>query len=227
MDRLIKLVDQGYSEFRIYNQFQKQNFLQALEKTLSDKYGLPSCKVEIYSLAPIATSLGHSPPACFKPRPNEFPLIVFDIEKLNLYSYIKVVKLLFHEWMHYLAYYYLQKQPIAISDRYLPIIEKSDFVKKLNVRDIENKSLASSLQKLSPGEYVADLFARDIMRIIGDRALDKQLREDAKAKILSEEKKEVNHLANINKICQTSYSHPNEIEFEKIVKRSKNNVKKI
>ena len=227
MNKLLKLVDQGYAEFQNLNQFQKQDFLQALEKTLSNKYCLPSCKVEISTLAPIGTSLGHRPPACFKPRPNEFPLIVFDAEKLNLYSYIKVVKLLFHEWMHYLNYFHLRENRLVIPERYLSFIEKSDSVKKLKVASVENRTLASALQKLSPGEYVADLFARDILRIIADKAFDNQLKINAKEKILSEEKKEANYLASINRICQTSYFHPSEIEFEKIVKRSKNNDKKI
>lgn len=223
----IKLVDDNVSIFKSNDFVAMQNFLQNLEKICANHFAVPNCPVLIEELSPTRTSFGNSPPACFKcsyhkksqNNPISAPQIIVNKNILTSYPYIKIIKLLMHEWMHYLSYYHLHISPCnSLHSQYLGYINKADDVKKLHIENLENTQLARSLQKLSPSEFVADLFARDVLRFISTQTQNDDLKIDAENKIIHEEDMQTKHLNNINKICKKNYSNSNEIEFEKIVK---------
>lgn len=229
----LSLVETNIAVFSSNNYNQMEAFLQKLENICAQYFEIPSCKVYIKQLSPTRTSFGHIPPACFKcsyhtkskEQLTTLPEIILNKDIIQSYPYIKIIKLLMHEWMHYLTYYHLHISPCSnIPNKYLQFIDKADDVKKLHIETLTNKNLAKSLQKLSPSEFVADLFARDILSFIAMQTSITSLRKDASDKIQREEDMQIKHLNNINKICKSNYSNSNKIEFEKIVtsRRMKN-----
>lgn len=218
----VKLIEENYFKFVKFSKQQKLTFLKELEMILANYFEVPNCDIFIKSLSPKTTSFGNIPPACFRCSPNDLsvnPQIFFDEQKLNEYSFTKIIKLLFHEWMHYLSHHHLHISPCKnIPEKYLAFINMADNVKKLHIENLENERLGRALQKLSPNEYVADLFARDILKFLAESSSPHDLKLQAQEKIEREENMQEKHLRSINKICGTNYSTSREIEFEKILK---------
>ena len=227
----LKLIDENENIFQTGDYKKAQKFLQDLEGVFAKHFGVPSCPVFIEEIKPTHTSFGRTPPACFTcsyhkksfNKSNKETKILLNMDITQTYTYIKIVKLLMHEWMHYLSHYHLHIKPCEkIPEKYLQYVNLADNVKDLHIEKLENKHLAQALQKLSPSEFVADLFARDILRFIGTQSKNIDLRQDAQDKIAREEDMQLKFLKNINKICKTNYKTALEIEFEKIVKERKN-----
>lgn len=190
----VKLVDENYIFHQQENIEKLGSFLQELEKLLSKNFGIPSCEVEITSLKPSHFAFGRVPPAAFR---------IWEATETKT---------------HYLTHYYLHiNKSVDIPAKYLDFILKSDEVKKLDILNLKNKLLAQGLQKLSPSEFVADLFARDMLVKISEKSSNPTLALDAADKIEREEKMQNQFLQNINSICNKDYTNAKQIKFHDIV----------